>query len=50
MPRGPTTKCPFCRKSLSFAYVKVPRVGRIENTWDLYYCRKCGTVIHRGDV
>jgi hypothetical protein len=48
MARGPTTKCPFCHGALSYAYVKVPRSGKVEFTDALYYCRRDGTVVKRG--
>ncbi len=48
MARGPTAKCPFCRFSLSSAYAKVPRSGKIVTAEGLYVCRKCGATVHRG--
>ncbi len=50
VPRGPTAKCPFCRKSLSYAYVKVPRTGKVVATDCLYFCRKCGATVKRGST
>ena len=50
MARGPTTKCPFCKSALSYAYVKVPRSGKVEFTDDLYYCRGCGTSVKKGHL
>lgn len=48
MARGPTAKCPFCKLSLSYAYVKVPRTGKVVATEGVYFCRNCGATVKRG--
>ena len=48
MARGPTAKCPFCKLSLSYAYVKVPRTGKVVATEGLHFCRNCSATVKRG--
>ena len=50
MARGPTAKYPFCKMSLSYAYAKVPRTGKVVATDGPYFCRNCGATVKRGSV